>query len=230
MDLVSFYSQANLLNGNFVQIGFGKGLNTNSIFNAMNQGTLTKRESFIFDSFTGSSSGRLGQAMDMRFDLINPNEKVSVIRGAVQDTLPSSYDNGNIACMLIDLDSYTTVLHSLSSLHKHLVRDGLIFITLYGKNNLVSKAVDDFISLNKLNHQIFTLGESTYIRNKVAPVSFAPSSVPKSDKAPEEGIKVQRPTPVKPFEDRYVKKEIPEFKPTPTVKEGLQVLDKKVSR
>jgi len=49
MDLVSFFSQTNTLKGNFIQVGFRKGLDTKSIFNAMNEGTLTKRESFIFD-------------------------------------------------------------------------------------------------------------------------------------------------------------------------------------
>lgn len=230
MDLVSFFSQTNTFKGNFIQVGFRKGLDTKSIFNAMNEGTLTKRESFIFDSFTGASSGRLGQAMDMRFSLTNPNKKVSVIKGDLQNTLPSSYDSSKIAYMLIDLDSYSTVLHSLLSLHKHLVRDGLVFVTKYGLDEQVTKAVDDFILSNKLSHQVFTLGESTYIKNKVAPVEFTPTRVGKSDRAPEEGIKVQRPEPVKPFKDRYIKKQIPEFKPTPVVKEGLQVIDKKVSK
>jgi hypothetical protein len=168
--------------------------------------------------------------MDMRFSLTNPNKKVTVVKGDLENTLPSSYDSSKIACLLVDLDRYSSVIHSLSSLHKYLVRDGLVYVKKYGYDSEVTEAVNDFISLNKLTHQVFTLGESTYIKNKVAPVEFTPIRISKSDRAPEEGVKVHRPEPVKPFEDRYIKEEIPEFEPTPVVKKGLQVIDKKVSR
>lgn len=230
MDLVSLFSQANHLPGNFIQVGFGKGIHTKSIFEAMNVGSLTKRETFIFDSFTGASSGRLGSAMDMRFSLVNPNKKVSVVRGVVENTLPSSYSNSKIACILIDSVSQSSTLHTLNQLHKLLVRDGLIYITKYGTDSKIKSSVDKFIQDNKLKHQVFTLDENTYFRNKVAPVSFVPPTVTKSDRAQEETIPVSRPKAPQPFADRYEKPVIEKFIPKKEIKKGLQVLGNKVTK
>jgi len=230
MDLVSFFSQANLLKGKFVQVGFSKGTNTKHIFDAMNSGNLTKRQTFIFDSFTGRSSGRLGLAMDMRFSLTNPNTKVEVIRGLIQETIPSKYDSSTIACILIDLTSYSDVVHTLTKLHKNLIRDGLIYVSQYDTDTTVKSAVDSFIERNNLKHQVFKLGESTYIRNKVAPVSFIKPAVTKSDRAPEETISVSRPKPPQPFEDRYEKPVIEKFVPKKEIKKGLQVIGNKVTK
>ena len=226
MDLVSFFSQTNKLPGNFIQIGFDKGTDTKTIFNAMNDGSLTKRETFIFDSFIS----RLGQAMDMRFSLTNPNEKVSVVKGDVTDTLTNVYDGSKIAFILINLDSFQLVLHSLLSIHPFLVRDGLIFVKHYGTSLEVTTAVDEFIATKKLSHQLFTSGEFPYIRNKVAPVEFTPTRVGKSERAPEEGIPVPVTKPLKPYKDRYKKPVIKEFVPKQVIKPGLTPIDKKVSK
>ena len=214
----------------------------------MNEGTLTKRHTWIFDSFKGNlkptskdlefdsslregfDPGRIGTAMDMRFTLTNPNKKVNVIRGYVEDTLPNSYDGSDIACLLVDVVSYSSTLHVLSSLHRYLVRDGLIYAKGYEDTAGVKVAVDEFISTNNLTHQIFNFGGNTFIKNKINPVSFIKPSVSKSDRAAEEIIPVSRAKAPKPFADRYNKPVIEEFVPKQTVKEGLQVIGKKVSR
>jgi len=230
MNLVSFFSQVNDLPGSFLQIGFDKGEETKTIFDAMNQGTLTKRETFIFDSFTGKTSGRLGKAMDMRFDLTNPNKKVSVVRGTLTSTLPSNYNGSKIACIYINVEGYEETLHTLSSIHPYLVRDGLVFVEYYNKLSEVTNAVNDFIKQNNLSHQVFLFENNTYIRNKISPVSFKVKKINKSDRAQEEKIPVPSPKTVQPFADRYTKPVVEDFVPKKVIKPGLTPVDKKVTK
>jgi len=230
MDLVTFFSQANNLEGNFVQVGLTTPSDVKSILDGMNDGTLTKRDNILFDSFEGKHKGKLGKTMDLRFILTKPNKKVSIIRGLVENTLPYSYNGGKIACISINLGGYLPVLHTLTTLHSKLIRDGLILVHKYGIKQEVTRAVDEFISQNNLSHQVFTSNGKSYIRNKVAPVEFKPTKVSKSDRIEDSSMRVEKTKPVKPFEDRYTKEEVPEFNATPVVKEGLKVIEKKVSR
>lgn len=248
MDSIKLFSQANNLQGNFMQVGFGKGSFIKPIFDSMNEGILTKRDTWIFDSFKGVPKptredlildpnlrkgfdpGRLQVAMDMRYMLVNPIKHIEVVNGFVEQTLPTSYSGEKLACVHVDMSSYSSTLHVLNAIHRYMVRDGIIYVSDYGTKLSITKAVDKFITDNTLNHQIFEFEGVKYIRNKIAPVAFTSPSVSKSDRAPEKGIKVERPKPIQPFEDRYVKKEVPKFTPKTEVKEGLTLLDKKVTR
>lgn len=248
MDAIKLYSQVNHLNGTFIQVGFGRGLFLKPILDGMNEGTLTKRDTWIFDSFKGVPKptredlildpdirkgfdpGRLQVAMDMRFTLVNPIKHIYVVNEFIEKSLPEKYLGGQVACVHIDLSSYSSTLHTLTTLHSYLVRDGIILVSDYGNKLSITRAVDKFIDDNSLEHQLFEFEGVTYIRNKIAPVSFAREHTPKADKAPEKGVWVERPTPIKPFEDRYVKKEVPKFIPKQEIKQGLSLLDKKVTR
>jgi hypothetical protein len=248
MDAIKLFSQANDLQGNFMQVGFGKGLFIKPILDSMNGGTLTKRDTWIFDSFKGVPKptredlildpnlrkgfdpGRLQVAMDMRYTLVSPIKNIEVVNGFVEDTLPTSYNHKPLACVHIDMSSYSSTLHVLNAIHRYMVRDGIIYVSDYGIKLSITRAVDTFLEKNELDHQVFEFEGVKYLRNKIAPVSFAPQPVTKAGKAPEKGIKVERPAPLQPFEDRYIKKEIPKFVKNDTVKEGLTLLDKKVTR
>lgn len=248
MDAIKLYSQANDLQGIFVQVGFGKGSFIKPIFDSMNEGTLTKRDTWIVDSFKGvpiptkydleldpnlkkgADPGRLQVAMDIRFTLVNPIKHINIVNGFVEDTLPSKLPEHTIACVHVDMSSYSSTLHVLNAIHSHMVRDGIIYVSDYGTKLSITKAVDKFIHDHNLNHQIFEFEGVKYIRNKIAPVSFAPAFISKSDRAPEKGIKTERPKPIHPFEDRYIKKEIPKFISKPEVKKGLTLVNKKVTK
>lgn len=242
MDAIKLYSQVNHLDGTFIQVGFGKGTFIKSIFNGMNEGKLTKRNTWIFDSFKGNPKltpldrkynpnlkigyepGRIGAAMDMRFMLTNPVKHIEIVRGFIEDTLPSSGNITPIVCVHIDLSSYSSTLHTLNTLHQNIVRDGLIYVSDYKTNVGVTAAVDHFIQKNSLKHQLHELDGFTYIRNKIPPVSFADKNIDKAGIPPEQAPYIERPKPTQPFEDRYVKQQVPVFVPTPVVNENASTL------
>lgn len=297
MRQIPIFELANDIEGTFVEVGFGKGLTCKAIFDAMNSGTLTKRHSFIIDSFRGlnlptpvdltfddslaegQDPGRFQVAMDMRYELGN-HFSVAVIKAYVSPYMINQYSKETIACLHIDLPSYSATVEALELFKPYLNRDAIVYVSGYGDSLGITRAVDDYIDDNELNYQFFTYNYVKYIKNKIAPVFYKKvrksrefitpetfidiprtKTLPFADRyikpifkkfkptkeiltdvfnvdenvskvnidTPEEGIPISREK-VTPFEDRYTKQVIKKFKPTPTIKEGLDVIDKKVSR
>jgi len=299
MGLINVLKLANNVEGTYVEVGFGKGITARKAFNKMNEGVITKRQSWLIDSFKGTDipttqdlvynpeitdgfqPGRYQVAMDMRFDLTNPSEDVFVLQSFASDSLSTKYTGGTIACLHIDLPTYSGVVATLEALHPKLNLNAVVYIGGYNYSFGIRKAVNSYIEENNLKYQLLTLGQSTYLLNKVAPVKFIPPGNIKSYTKPEEGIPVSRPkvvpfadryikpviekfrpksdilqravdkllpdalrdtefkpeegievprTKITPFEDRYEKREPAPFKPKKVIKEGLNVIDKKVTR
>ena len=294
---ISIFKIANNIEGTFVEVGFGKGNSAKKVFEAMNDGTLTKRNATLIDSFhglqppttidlsfdsslyEGKDSGRYQVAMDMRYELGNHNS-IAVIKAYVSQYMVTLYNKETIACLHIDLPSYSAIIDTLELFKPFLNRDAVVYVSGYNESIGVTRAVDKYIEDNELQYQYFTDNATFYIKNKIAPVFYKrPNSIREID-TPEEFIKVPKikklpfadryikpiiskfkpsrtvisgatkvsgntsktttevseefiPTSkvkVSPFEDRYEKKQTPKFKATPTVVEGLNVVDKKVSR
>ena len=297
MRLIHIFELANNIEGVFVEVGFGKGDSAKATFDAMNSGRLTKRNSYLIDSFKGlhlpttidlsfdsslyegKDPGRYQIAMDMRYELGN-HYSISVIKSYVGKYLANNYSGETIACLHIDLPSYTATVDALDLFKPFLNRDAIVYVSGYGDSLGVTRAVDTYIDDNLLNYQFFTYNYGSYIKNKIAPVfykkpkstrefavpenfikveksktipfadryikpilkKFKPTKnilrgvnnvstkVPKIEiETPEDSIPVTR-TKTSPFEDRYEKQKIKEFKSTPIITEGLDVIDKKVSR
>lgn len=299
MGLINVLKLANNIEGTYVEVGFGKGVTARKAFNKMNEGVITKRQSWLIDSFKGTGTptssdlvfspgisegyepGRYQVAMDMRYDLTNPSEDVFVLQSFATDSLSTKYYGGTIACLHIDLPTYSGVVATLEALHPKLNLNAVVYIGGYDYSFGIRRAVDDYLKQNKVKYQLETLSQDTYLINKVAPVKFVPPGniknyflpedtipvsrptvVPFADRyikpviekfrpksdiiqravtkllpdafkdtefKPEEGIEVSR-TKVTPFEDRYEKREPAPFKPKKVIKEGLNVIDKKVTR
>ena len=299
MEFIDVFKLANNVKGTFVEIGFGKGITARKAFNSMNDGTITKRQSWLIDSFKGTSSptsfdsifnpeigegyqpGRFQVAMDMRYDLINPSEDVIVLQSFVSDNLNAKYTGGTIACLHIDLPTYSGVARALEELHPKLNLNAVVFIGGYSYSFGIKNAVDNYVKENNLKYQLIRSGQSVYLLNKVAPVKFIPPTNVKSYFTPEETVVVSRPkvndfpdrytkpivekfkvkkdilnkevdklipsvnrevefkpedtldvvrTKVTPFEDRYVKPTNTPFKSKEVIKDGLNVINKKVTR
>tara|TARA_B100000212_G_scaffold329267_1_gene294318 strand:- start:3723 stop:4616 length:894 start_codon:yes stop_codon:yes gene_type:complete len=297
MKLVNIFKLGNDIEGNFVEVGFGRGQTAKLVFDAMNSGTLTKRNSTLIDSFRGmglpttidlrydsslqegQDPGRYQVAMDMRYELGN-HFSISVIKSYVDQHMINLYNKEIIACLHIDLPSYTAIVNTLEFFKQYLNRDAIIFISGYKDSLGVTRAVDTYIEDNELTYQLFNDSFGYYIKNKIPPVFYTKPSTTREFLTPENLIKVQRTkrvaftdryikpivqkfkpkkdiltnvtgvgskvakqdidtpediipvsrTKITPFEDRYEKKVTKKFKPTPVVKEGLDVIDKKVSR
>lgn len=247
MRLVEIFRLGNDIEGTFVQVGFGKGRTTKLVFDAMNNSTLTKRDSVIIDSFKGANlptpvdlqyypdltegqkPGRLQVAMDMRYYLGN-DHSVAILKQYVSKHLSSTYKSGPIACLHIDLPSYSATVKALDILQVFLNRDAIVYISGYGDSIGVTRAVDDYIEDNSIQYQFFTYGQQTkYLKNKIAPVFFTGKSFSRPTLQTDEAIPVSRPK-VVPFADRYIKPIIEKFKPKKDILSNVDEIVTNVSK
>src|SRR5210317_271186 len=249
MSVLDILAVANNVEGSFVKVGFGKGKFSQTIFDEMNNGTLTKRHSYIIDSFSGPKlptavdleynpkleqgfkPGRFQIAMDMRFELENPPKKVEILKGHVEDILPNSYDGGPIACLHIDLPSFSTTKAALETLHTLLNLNAIVYISGYKADLGITRAVERYVDEQSIKYQFEKLGNNHYLRNKIAPVFYKGTSTKKDSK---EVLDVKTPVREKPilqkFADRYIKKVVPKFVAKKEIRTGLNVIGKKVTK
>lgn len=246
MTLIENFKLANDIEGTFVEVGFGRGRTAKSIFDAMNAGTLTKRDSFLFDSFMGSGlptpvdlqynseleegqdPGRYQVAMDMRYELGN-HYSIAVVKAYVSAYMITLYSKETIACLHIDLPSYSATVEALERFSPYLNKDAIIHISGYGDSLGVTRAVDAYIDDNLLTYQFFTHNYGSYIKNKIAPVFYKKPHASREFDVPETFVEVKRPKKVA-FADRYIKPLLKRFKPTPTVLTGVSPINTIVSK
>jgi len=237
MRLVNTFINANDIEGTFVEVGFGRGKSAKTVFNAMNDSTLTKRNSYLIDSFKGASlptvidlkfnpslqegddPGRLQVAMDMRFELGN-EYSIAVLKSYVGPTLASSYHGGPIAVLHIDLPSYSATVEALDVLHPFMNKDAIVYVGGYGDSLGITNAVDNFLEDNNLGYQLYSENYSTYLKNKVAPVFYTQPRLSRHTPTPENFIPVTK-VKVTPFADRYIKPIIEKFKPKEKILEDV---------
>jgi O-methyltransferase len=86
-----------------------------------------------------------------------PMEHVHLVKGKVEDTIPSASPPGNIALLRLDTDWYESTKHELEHLYPSLRRGGVLVIDDYGHWAGCKKAVDDYfrdggILLNRIDY------------------------------------------------------------------------------
>jgi len=79
-----------------------------------------------------------------------PRDKLSFIKGKVEDTIPGRMPDGPIAILRLDTDWYESTRHELEHLYPKLVRGGVLVIDDYGHWAGARKAVDEYIAQQKL--------------------------------------------------------------------------------
>ncbi len=79
-----------------------------------------------------------------------PEENIIMIKGKVEDTIPSQVPTEKIALLRLDTDWYESTKHELEHLYPMLVKDGLLIIDDYGHWQGCRKAVDEYMSKNDL--------------------------------------------------------------------------------
>ena len=80
-----------------------------------------------------------------------PLELVNLIKGKVEDTIPQTIPEGEIALLRLDTDWYDSTRHELIHLYPKLIRNGVLIIDDYGHWEGCRKAVDEYIKDNKVN-------------------------------------------------------------------------------
>tara|TARA_B110000285_G_C14987119_1_gene544421 strand:+ start:151 stop:1035 length:885 start_codon:yes stop_codon:yes gene_type:complete len=244
MRLINTFKLANNIEGSFVEAGFGRGETTKQVFKAMNNSTILKRDSYLIDSFKGMSiptpvdlsydsrlhegkdPGRLQVAMDLRYELGN-HFSVTVLECFIEPYLISLYKGGPIACLHIDLPSFSATTKTLEIFQPFMAKEGIVYISGYGDSLGITNAVDTFLEDNKLQYQLIKNGP--YLINKLAPVSFTKPQFSRPLLQTEVTIPVSRPKVVS-FADRYIKPALSKFIPKSTILDNVTNILKKVAK
>ena len=79
-----------------------------------------------------------------------PQERVHLVKGMVEDTLPAEAPE-KIALLRLDTDWYASTRHSLEHLYPRLVSGGVLILDDYGHWQGARRAFDEYAAENKLN-------------------------------------------------------------------------------
>lgn len=79
-----------------------------------------------------------------------PSEKVSLIKGPVEQTIPTSVP-AQIAVLRLDTDWYESTLHELNHLYPLLVPGGVLIIDDYGHWQGARRAVDEYFETHRIS-------------------------------------------------------------------------------
>ena len=77
-------------------------------------------------------------------------ENIIMIKGKVEDTIPSQVPTDKIALLRLDTDWYESTKHELEHLYPMLVKNGLLIIDDYGHWQGCRKAVDEYMTKHDL--------------------------------------------------------------------------------
>lgn len=80
-----------------------------------------------------------------------PDDNIIMIKGKVEDTIPSQVPAKEIALLRLDTDWYESTKHELKHLFPMLTKNGALIIDDYGHWDGCRKAVDEYISENNLS-------------------------------------------------------------------------------
>lgn len=80
-----------------------------------------------------------------------PDNQIVYVKGKVEDTIPGTVPNDQIALLRLDTDWYESTKHELIHLYPKLITGGVIIIDDYGHWEGCRKAVDEYIANNKVN-------------------------------------------------------------------------------
>lgn len=75
-----------------------------------------------------------------------PTDKVHLVKGKVEDTIPGDMPAGPVAILRLDTDWYESTRHELQYLYPPLVRNGVLILDDYGYWQGARKAVDEYFS------------------------------------------------------------------------------------
>jgi hypothetical protein len=78
-----------------------------------------------------------------------PVDRVTLVKGTVEQTLPGSYDGGAIALLRLDTDWYQSTRHELVHLYPLLSPGGILIIDDYGHWEGARKACDEYFAETK---------------------------------------------------------------------------------
>jgi|SaaInlStandDraft_1057018.scaffolds.fasta_scaffold36002_2 O-methyltransferase len=160
MDYKAALGLANGLKGTLIELGFGKGNSLREFISYMNKGKIDKRNIWIYESFDGyreptaEDVGKIKKGADKRppqpaYDIVHTiNREVNLVKGYIEETLPSNYSTEPVALIHSHLVSYTSTQHGLNVFKDKIEVGGLIVVTDYEVYPGTKQAVDEFVARN----------------------------------------------------------------------------------
>jgi hypothetical protein len=164
------YIEANNIEGDIVECGVWKG--GSSMMAALSL-KLKNRKLFLYDTFEGmnepseNDKNMIGEDAAETWDNRDkcdadifevkknmaftnyPEDNIRYIKGMVEETIPANLPE-KISILRLDTDWYESTLHELEHLYPLLTEGGVLIIDDYGHWQGAKKAVDEYISKNKL--------------------------------------------------------------------------------
>jgi len=166
------------INGCFVECGVWRGGSSMAVALALLQEKRNDRDVFLYDTFEGMTAptdndktldGTLARQHldrdtnksgywcvagieDVRGNMNStgyPEEKIHLIEGPVEKTIPSKMPTDSIALLRLDTDWYESTKHELIHLFPRLTEGGILIIDDYGHWEGARKAVDEYFEGQK---------------------------------------------------------------------------------
>jgi len=79
-----------------------------------------------------------------------PEDRIHLIKGKVEDTIPEHMPAGDLAILRLDTDWYESTRHEMKHLYPRLVSRGVLILDDYGHWEGVRRAVDEYFAAEKL--------------------------------------------------------------------------------
>ena len=148
---------ADAVPGSLIEFGFGRGNSLKEFISYMNNIEISKRNIWIYESFDGYNNptpednrafkkGDFKRPPQPAYDIRNTiNTKVELIKGYIEETLPTEYDKSPVAIVHSHLVSYSSTRHGLENFEKYMPPGSVIIVTDYQAFEGTKQAVDEFL-------------------------------------------------------------------------------------
>lgn len=111
----------------------------------------------------GTSDWCRGELSDVMRNIERCNydsKKIHYVKGKVEDTIPKTLPNKDIAILRLDTDWYESTKHELIHLYPLVVKGGIVIIDDYGAWQGSKKAVDEYFKENNLTYYLHRIDNS----------------------------------------------------------------------
>lgn len=179
MDYKKALKLADEVTGSLVELGFGKGNSLKEFISYMNKSQISKRNIWIYESFEGYSTpapedkgafkkGEFKRPPQPAYDIKNTvKSEVHLVKGYIEDTLPTQYDNSPVSILHSHLISYSSTQYGLDTFHKFIPIGGIIIVSDYEIFEGTKLAVDQFKAKNSPHYEVVSTNSSFIALKKV---------------------------------------------------------------
>ncbi len=125
-------------------------------------------DTYVMNTQTGESWAKVNfdEVRDTMLSSGYPRDKIHVVKGMVEDTIPTSAPE-NIAILRLDTDFYSSIKHTLTHLYPRVSRGGVVIFDDYGAIVGARRAVDEYFSTVELPMMLHRINYTVRVGIKV---------------------------------------------------------------